>query len=106
MYPRASQPSLLERLLHALLVEAGVARVKAGAKGRSFSLRSFHSLRQSFVSVLANSGVNSELRRRLSGHASEEMHAVYTHHELETLRQAITSIPRLPQALESAGRHA
>ena len=77
-------------------VEAGIARRATGAKCRSFSLRSFHSLRHSFVSVLANSGVESELRRRLSGHASEEMHAVYTHHELETIRQAISAIPRLP----------
>jgi hypothetical protein len=53
-------------------------------------------LRHSFISALANSGVSSELRRRLSGHASEEMHAVYTHHELETIRQAVSAIPRLP----------
>jgi integrase len=85
-----------KRIMEKAGVEAGVARVKAGAKGRSFSLRTFHSLRHSFISALANSGVSSELRRRLSGHASEEMHAVYTHHELETIRRAVTSIPRLP----------
>jgi integrase len=85
-----------KRLMEKAGVEAGVARLKAGKKGRSFSLRSFHSLRHSFISALANSGVSSELRRALSGHASEEMHAVYTHHELETIRQAVTAIPRLP----------
>jgi integrase len=85
-----------KRIMEKAGVEAGVARLKAGAKGRSFSLRSFHSLRHSFISALANSGVSSELRRRLSGHASEEMHAVYTHHELETVRQAVAAIPRLP----------
>jgi integrase len=77
-------------------VEAGIARISSGAKGRSVSLRSFHSLRHSFISALANSGVSSELRRRLSGHASEEMHAVYTHHELQTIREAVWAIPRLP----------
>lgn len=87
-----------KRIMSKAGVEAGIARLSSGAKGRSFSLRSFHSLRHSFVSALANSGVSSELRRRLSGHASEEMHAVYTHHELETIRQAIAAIPRLPQA--------
>jgi integrase len=87
-----------KRIMEKAGVEAGIAREKAGLKGRSFSLRSFHSLRHSFISALANSGVSSELRRRLSGHASEEMHAVYTHHELETIRQAVGSIPRLPSA--------
>lgn len=86
-----------KRIMEKAGVEAGVARLKAGTKGRSFSLRSFHSLRHSFISALANSGVSSELRRRLSGHASEEMHAVYTHHELETIRQAVAAIPRLPE---------
>ena len=72
-------------------IEAGIARQSAGTKGRTFSLRSFHSLRHSFISALANSGVSSELRRKLSGHASEEMHAVYTHHELETIRNAVNA---------------
>jgi integrase len=85
-----------KRLMDKAGVEAGIARLKAGEKGRSFALRSFHSLRHSFISALANSGVSSELRCALSGHASEEMHAVYTHHELETIRKAVTSIPRLP----------
>jgi len=85
-----------KRIMEQAEVDAGVARLSSGAKGRSFSLRSFHSLRHSFISELANSGVSSELRRRLSGHASEEMHAVYTHHELETIRQAVSAIPRLP----------
>jgi integrase len=85
-----------KRIMEQAGVEAGIARLGSRAKGRSFSLRSFHSLRHSFISALANCGVSSELRRRLSGHASEEMHAVYTHHELETIRQAVWAIPRLP----------
>jgi integrase len=86
------------RIMEKAGIDAGVARVRSGAKGRSFSLRSFHSLRHSFVSALANSGVSSELRRKLSGHASEEMHSIYTHHELETIRQAVSAIPRLKDA--------
>jgi integrase len=85
-----------KRIMERAQVDAGVARVRSGAKGRSFSLRSFHSLRHSFISAMANSGVSSELRRKLSGHASEEMHSIYTHHELETIRQAVSAIPRLP----------
>jgi len=86
-----------KRIMEKAGVEAGVARVSSGSKGRSFSLRSFHSLRHSFVSALANSGVSIELRRRLTGHASDEMHSIYTHHEIETIRQAVSAIPRLPE---------
>jgi integrase len=85
-----------KRIMEKAGIEAGIARQSAGRKGRTFSLRSFHSLRHSFISALANSGVSSELRRKLSGHASEEMHAVYTHHELETIKNAVNAIPRLP----------
>ena len=45
-----------KRIMEQAEVEAGVARLSSGAKGRSFSLRSFHSLRHSFISALANSG--------------------------------------------------
>jgi integrase len=98
LYER-SQSSLSKefiRIMKRAGIEAGLGRARAGAKGRSFSLRSFHSLRHSFNSALANAGVLGELRRKLTGHASEEMNAIYTHHELETIRQAVTAIPRLP----------
>jgi len=77
-------------------IEAGIAREKLGASGRTISSRSWHSLRHSFNSALANQGVSQELRQKLTGHSSAEMNAVYTHHELETIRQAVTAIPRLP----------
>jgi integrase len=98
LYPK-TQSSLSKgftRIMKEAGIEAGLGRARAGAKGRSFSLRSFHSLRHSFISALANAGVSSELRRKLSGHSTEESHAVYTHHELETIRQAVAAIPRLP----------
>ena len=77
-------------------IEAGIAREKLGAKGRTISSRSWHSLRHSFNSALANHGVSQELRQKFTGHSTAEMNAVYTHHELETIRQAVASIPRLP----------
>jgi integrase len=84
-----------KRIMEKAGVDAGVARVRSGVKGRSFSLRSFHSLRHSFTSALANAGVSQELRQKLTGHASAEMNSLYTHHELETIRQAVSAIPRL-----------
>lgn len=63
------------------------------AAGRANSSLSFHSLRHSFNSAMANAGVSQEIRQRLTGHASAEMNKTYTHHELEPLRAAIAAIP-------------
>jgi integrase len=63
--------------------------------GRVLSSLSFHSLRHSFNSAMANAGISQEIRQKLTGHASAEMNARYTHHELEPLRAAIARIPGL-----------
>jgi integrase len=68
---------------------------EANGEGRSQCSLSFHSLRHGFVSAMANAGVAQELRQKLTGHASAEMNAKYTHHELEPLRAAIAVIPRI-----------
>ena len=62
---------------------------------RTLSRRTFHALRHSFTSALANAGVAPELRMKLTGHKTEAIHAGYTHHELETLREAIAKLPTL-----------
>jgi len=63
------------------------------AKGRANSSLSFHCLRHSFNSVMANAGVSQEIRQKLTGHSSAAMNTHYTHHELEPLRAAIAAIP-------------
>jgi integrase len=67
----------------------------ATGEGRSQSSLSFHSLRHSFNSALANAGVSQEIRQKLTGHASAEMNAIYTHHKLAPLRAAIGVIPSI-----------
>jgi integrase len=62
---------------------------------QKLSRRTFHALRHSFTSVLANQGVAPELRMKLTGHKSEAAHRGYTHHELEKLRAAVEKIPSL-----------
>jgi Site-specific recombinase XerD len=64
-----------------------------GHKSRLFSKRSFHSLRHTFVSQMANAGVAPELRQKLAGHSSGGSHRKYTHLELQTLRAAIEELP-------------
>jgi len=52
-------------------------------------------LRHSFTSALANQGVASEVRMKLTGHKTEAVHRGYTHHELEKLRAGVEKIPSL-----------
>jgi integrase len=77
-------------------ISAGVARPrKDEGKGRAVSKLSFHSLRHSCNSILANRGVAQEIRQKLTGHSSADVNKVYTHHELDPLRAAIALIPRI-----------
>jgi integrase len=64
-------------------------------RGRANKTLSFHSLRHSFNSALANAGVARELRQALTGHATEKMNEIYTHREVEPLRAAIAALPQL-----------
>jgi integrase len=77
-------------------IDDGVARKKDGKLGRNVSRLSFHSLRHSFNSAMANADVPLEIRQKLTGHASKDMNKHYTHLELETVRRAVESIPQLP----------
>ena len=63
------------------------------SKGRKRSTLTFHSLRHSFNSALANAGVPVEIRQKLTAHASAKMNERYTHLELETYRDAIAKVP-------------
>lgn len=85
-----------KRIMESAGIAAGVIRERKGKAGRSLSALSFHSLRHSFNSALANAGVSQELRQKLTGHKSAEMNTIYTHHELETIRAAVQTIGRLP----------
>jgi integrase len=86
-----------KRIMARAGVDGGLIRERQGTDGRSLSALVFHSLRHSFNSALANANVSQELRRKMTGHASEAMNDSYTHLELETLRGAVTSLPRLPK---------
>jgi integrase len=74
-------------------VEGKITRQAAG--GRALSNLSFHSLRHSFNSAMANAGVSQEIRQKLTGQVSAEINTHYTHHELEPLRAAIGKLASL-----------
>jgi len=72
----------------------GRKTVRAADNGRRAQhARSFHSLRHSLTSTLANLDVSEEIRRRIVGHESAKVHAGYTHHERETLARAVGKMP-------------
>lgn len=82
----------LSRRFAAIMEKAGI-EPKINRDGlRAQASLSFHSLRHSFNSALANAGVSQEIRQKLTGHASAEMNRLYTHMELEPLRAAISKI--------------
>jgi integrase len=83
------------RLMKRAGIDQGTIRERGNGVSRSVSGLSYHSLRHSFNTVLANSGVPQELRMKLTGHSSAEMNAVYSHHELATIRGALDHLPRL-----------
>ena len=74
-----------------VMKRARIDRKKVEAKkgGRAFYRKSFHSLRHYFISELERAGIAPDLRQKLAGHSSAEVHARYTHTDLETLRKAI-----------------
>lgn len=79
-----------------IMRKAGVDLQPVKSAGvRQLSRRTFHALRHSFTSALANQGVAPELRMKLTGHKTESVHRGYTHHELEKLRAAVEKIPSL-----------
>ena len=64
-----------------------------GEQGRIFSELSFHSLRHTFTSTLANAGIPVEVRLKLTGHSDAATHQKYTHLELQPLQAAIATLP-------------
>jgi integrase len=57
--------------------------------------RSFHSLRHSFTSWLAEADIHADIRQKLTGHSSAGVHARYVHHD-DALARAIQTLPDLP----------
>lgn len=66
------------RLMARAEVAVPVGREKKG-RGRQVRTKSFHSLRHTFVSRLANADVSADVRKALAGHDTDEAHARYTH---------------------------
>jgi integrase len=78
-----------------LMERAGIDRKAVQVAKRRFARKSFHALRHSFASALANAGISADVRMRLTGHKTFAIHQQYTHLELESLRAGIAALPTL-----------
>lgn len=79
-----------------LLQRAGIDQCKVQvSRRRTFSRKSYHSLRHSFTTALAAAGVSPELRMRLTGHRNISVHDRYTHTQLAPLKEAIAALPNM-----------
>jgi integrase len=77
-----------------IVIKAGIDPMVVQGKGtRNFTKRTFHSLRHSFNSALANAGVAEEVRMKLTGHSSKAMNERYTHLQVESLKKAMKAMP-------------
>lgn len=94
---RSGLSMAFSRIMERAGVTSAVKREAAGEKGRTVRARTFHALRHSFVTSLANAGVSMEHRRLLAGHAEDAMTAHYTHDQTDQLRAAVAKLPGLPE---------
>lgn len=84
----------LSAVFRRIMVAAGIdPQTSQGLGVRRFSKLSFHALRHSFNSALANAGVPQETRMLMTGHSSTAVQRDYTHLDLPNLRAAVEKLP-------------
>ncbi len=76
------------RLMREAKIDAEPGDKKSG-KGRQFNALSFHSMRHTFISNLANAGVSLDVRKKVVEQSSDEIHQRYTHLDVSVQKQAI-----------------
>ena len=86
----------LSRAFKQIMAEAGIDPQEVAGQGKHNVCKlSFHSLRHSFNSLLANQGVDKETRMALVGQKSESVNNDYTHLDLNKLKSAMQKLPAL-----------
>jgi integrase len=68
---------------------------KAATAGRQVEALSFHALRHTCVSLLANAGVPRAVAMEIAGHESEAVHRLYTHVGDDAMKAALDKLPAL-----------
>jgi integrase len=95
---RTGLSNTFTRLIAAAGIDNPMLSKGRGDKGRAVYRLSFHSLRHTFISIMANVGISKEMRMKLAGHTSN-VHDRYTHFEAQSLRGALKDFPSLLQGI-------
>lgn len=77
----------------AIMKKAGIPK-EIELPGGLKASRSFHALRHTFASWLAEADIHADVRQKLTGHSSSRIHARYSHHD-EALDRAVKMLPDL-----------
>lgn len=88
---------LFRDIMDAAGVDRLVTRKTEDGAARESAQKSFHSLRHTFTSWLAEAGVSEEVRMTMTGHTESTTHQKYTHHETERRREGVDRISSLKQ---------
>ncbi len=83
------------RLMEDAHIDNRDIRKRGDGAARRVRALSAHSLRHAFVSQLANANVSEEQRMELTGHATRDIHKLYTDLKLEQLAKAVALLPTL-----------
>jgi integrase len=88
-----------------LLVNAKIRKPQTPSKRKADGRRtvhalSFHSLRHSLVSALANAGINQQVVKKLVGHSSTRINDAYTHIKQDALDRAVALLPDITKTSE------
>jgi integrase len=86
---------ILSKQFSKIVSSAGVEVRKAGDGVRKVSNKSFHSLRHTLVSHLAEKNVAEEIRMQLSAHQDKRVHAGYTHLQFKEMQTALNKLEGL-----------
>lgn len=90
----------------AILRSLGILKSQTSASGRRFSVKSFHSIRHTVVSMLRSSGhISVDLCREIVGHDSEAIERAYYHASNDDRSRAIEYLEQKMAAQEPQHRH-
>lgn len=68
---------------------------KKTGKGRQMSKKTFHSLRHTFTTSLAESGAADAVTKSMTGHTTDEAFRRYIHLGLDAQRKALSALPKI-----------
>jgi integrase len=86
---------LLHHRIRRIFKACGITTSRKDEFGRNKTIVSFHSLRHTFVSIAANSGIPLLFVQQIVGHTNSDMTLKYYHQNSQQLQSAVASLPSI-----------